>query len=271
MEFFDEDNEVYLDGFSQDNYSSVYLLSNDRVQSLSSKVSLLVGNEGSEIDILDSLYIDEDTNFIKSLPPLQHFNGSHDWEPLSDYVFPCSDIIIRDAYLLVNKKLHPYDKNIYSLLLKLTQKVKNDKVNIVIICLRHGSSSEKNEPQWDDIRNEIKSLLKSVNNVEAKVTYVVIEKKRDIGHDRTVFTNYVHYMPHDSIGNFYGRDGSYTSESEQFGLRSIVPESLYTEAFDFVKIMQGLIYEILIEGEKVGEIKEDPSGGVLSNYLKFEI
>ena len=268
-EIFDENNDASLDGFDRHNYSSIYLLDNEKAKSLSKKVTLLVGDEGSEIEILDSLFIDEDTNFVKSLPPRKYFEGSRDWQPLNDYVFPCSDIIIRDAFLLFNNRLHPYTKNIYSLLLKLTQKAKNDKVNIVIVCMKRNTDASQFEPNWDDIRNHIKSLLKSVHNIEANVTYIVADKKENIGHDRTVFTNYVHYMPHDSIGNFYGLNGEYSSKSEQFGLRSIVSKNLYTEAFDFVEIIQGLIYDIMMGKIQGGEVKEDPSGGVLSNYLTF--
>ena len=268
-EIFDENNDASLDGFDRHNYSSIYLLDNEKAKSLSKKVTLLVGDEGSEIEILDSLFIDEDTNFVTSLPPRRYFKDSRNWQPLNDYIFPCSDIIIRDAFLLFNNRLHPYSKNIYELLLKLSQKAKNDKVNIVIVCMKRNTDASHFEPNWEDIRNHIKRLLKSELNIEANVTYIVANQKKDIGHDRTIFTNYVHYMPHDSIGNFYGLNGEYSSESEQFDLRSIVSNNLYTEAFDFVDKLQGLIYDIMKGKIDGGEIKEDPSGGVLSNYLTF--
>lgn len=259
----------FTSGFSKDDYSAIYLIDDINVDEVINKGNLLIGKKGSEIDVLYKLIIDEDTLFIASLPPKKHFVGTKDWTPLDKYIFPCSDIIIRDAFLLFNNKFRPYKNNIYSLIRKLSSDIKDTHLNIVIVCMKRNTDSGRFEPDWDTIRTEIKDILKNERNIDAKITYVVADRKSDIGHDRTIFTNYVHYMPHDCLGNFYGLHGEYSSESDQFDLRSIVTERLYNEAFEFIDRMQGLIYDIMMGKILGGEIKEDPERGTLSNYLNF--
>lgn len=261
--------ETFTDGFSKEDFSSVFLLDDTKVDDLKSKGNLLVGKKGEELDLLERLIVDEDNNFITSLPPKEYFVGSRDWSPLNPYVRPCTDIIIRDAFLLFNDRLHPYSKNLYSLLLKLTEGISDTTICIVIVCMKQNTDANHYEPDWAKVRSNIKKLLKDQRNIEAKITYIVADLKKEIGHDRTIFTNYIHYMPNDCIGNFYGLNGDYSSESDQFDLRCIATEKLYKEAFGFIQKIQGLIYEIMIGNVQGGEIKEDPSGGLLSNYLIF--
>lgn len=260
----------FIDGVSKDEYSAIYLLDDAKVDEVIHNGNFLVGKKGEELEVLYKLIIDEDTNFIASLPPKTHFVGTKDWAPLDNYVRPCSDIIIRDAFLLFNDRLRPYKKNIYSLIQKLSSGIKDTNLNIVIICMKQNTDTSRFEPDWDRIRKEIKDILKKEKNIDAKITYVVANQKKDVGHDRTIFTNYIHYMPNDCLGNFYGVNGDYSSESDQFTINCIATEKNYREAFDFLDRMQGLIYDIMMGNIQGGEVKEDPAGGSLSNYLTFQ-
>lgn len=252
------DSDSFVSDLDKEEHSSIFLLDDEKINEVSFGKGVMAGIIGNEIEVLSKLIIDEDTKYISSLTD-RHFRATNNWSPLIPYIRPCTDIIIRDAFILLNQRNHRYENNIYSLILKLASELKDSKLNIVIVCLRFNpNEANQIEPGWDDIRLNIKQILKTRNNVDASVTYIIANKKKSIKHDRTIFTNYIRYLPDDSLGNFYDNRGAFSSESDQFHIHSMAKSSLYDDAINFIDKIQSLIYDIYRGNVDGGEIKKDP-------------
>lgn len=255
----------FLKSNNIEDHSSLYFVDED-VDAIETHGNYIISNVGNEIATLYKLLFEECTQTIKSLPIRQHFSTSKLWDALEKYTLPCSDIIIVDSYILCNKRL--YTNNLYSFTKKITKNVMYSHLNIVIFSLKttHTRTSSF-EPDWDKIRLELKKELQT-KDIEANITFVSPETERDFGeHDRTVFTNYIQYIPHACL-NFYNTSGDFTSTGRYFHIHSLAAKDNYEATLAFIHDMQCIVNKIN-SGEIHGAINKD-SSIVLSNYLTFQ-
>lgn len=254
--------------FDTEESLSVFLLDENEVPTLAHKGNFLIAGPGEELDTLSRLMIgDDDNKYTQSLPLRTEFaNGN--WDGLDNSILPCSDIIISDPYILSNSGL--LHNNLISLLKKLTEKVRNSSVNIVIFCLKETRDRSQNmmvQPNWSVIRSQIKRVLSSIGIV-SKVTFVAPNDEVEFGeHDRTAFTNYLLYIP-GSTFNFYNLQGLLTSRGRHFHVHCSAHSDYYKEAVDFISDMQRIVDEIH-NGAKAGVIVKDVALK-LSNVLNIQ-
>ena len=101
----------------------------------------------------------------------------------------------------------------------------------------------------------------------SKTPLSAVKDKRVLGeHDRTVVTNYMHYIPGATL-NFFSPSLDFVSEGRYFHVRSLGYSKYLQLAFRFVDDMQKLVNDI-ISRKKDGVINHGATT-IPSHYLTF--
>lgn len=221
--------------FNREQLSAVYLINDPRIATIKANGCILYGGVGDEVEVLSSLFKDEDYQFQKSLE-IRRMTG---WDNLEPFMMPTTDIIIVDQYCLSDDTIYEY--NIYRLIETLCQKIKNTSVNIVIFTLPESHNRTNNTdfvPVWSDIRLAIKKKVKAVTGQDPKVTFVLSRTLEE--HDRTVFTNYQYFVSGDTINLFDSR-WNVISKGRHFGVYSLAHRDHLQAMKSFLEDMQKAI------------------------------
>ena len=221
--------------FNREQLSAVYLLSDDKIQQLMNYGILLYGKIGSEIDILSTLMLDTDYKFVKQFQIKELSN----WCMFRNYTSPCSDIILVDQYLFVYEDI--YDFNVYSLICELCSHAQQAKVNIVVLTLPSCFDKRTKRtftPNWNNIRNKIKSKVKSIIGIEPNVTFVLSSNLAE--HDRTIFTNYKCIESGDSF-HYFDSTWNVISKGRHVEIFSLADNEYFKNYMEFVKDMEKII------------------------------
>lgn len=245
--------------FSKEQLSALYLLDDEKVEQIKKMGCFLIASLGEEIDILSHLIIvGSDYSFDKKIR-LQDMTS---WCDFNDHISPCSDIIFIDQYILCDQGICQY--NIYSLLKTLVRYVKA-KINIVIITKRtlyDKKTKMSFEPNWEEIKKEIKNTVYTITAVKPNVTFVL--PPTDIGeHDRTIFTNYRRIYSGDTF-NYFDSSGNIISKGKEVHLCSMADKDNYEMGFSLLNDVQDIISNSLARNSDL------ILGDKKSNYLNFE-
>lgn len=244
--------------FSPEQLSSVYLIDDDRIETISEYGLLLYGGVGKEIDILSSLIMaDTDYGFVKQLPikQLKH------WNDLRNFTSPCSDIILVDQYIFTFQEL--YDVNIYEMIGEICSHAKDAKMNIVILTLPQCYDKRSKisfVPNWADIRKNIKKIVEEKTGKNPNVTLILSSNLEE--HDRTIFTNYKSIESGDTF-NYFDSNWNVISTGRHIEIFSLADREFYANSMQFVNDMQ----VILDNTKKLN--KDNIIGEQKSNFLKF--
>lgn len=246
--------------FNRDELTAVYLLDDDKIETVKRSGTILIGAPGEEIDTLSNLFYD-DYQFTKSYTPKVDMPK---WDALLPTVLPCSDIIIVDRYLFSNKEL--LDFNIHYLLSILGGKQENRKYNIVIFTSMQQEISVNGRkcyftPDWYKIKNDIKTYLKKENGSASNVTIITL--RRLIEHDRTIFTNYNNSFSGDSF-TYYDSNGDLITASRNYSVHSHGSRDNLKKGYYFIEDMQVIINNMVFPRDN-----ELLIGDKKSNFLKF--
>lgn len=238
--------------FDKDHLSAVYLINDERISTIMDNGTIMYAGVGNEVDELSRLIKDDYGGFSTDIQVQQ----LKDWDFLDKYITPMTDIIIADRYILLDDTLYEY--NIYPLLRKLCQKVRNASVNITFFTTR--PDNQRRTPRWDTIRREIRSRIQQITGQAPKVTFVLFYKMPE--HDRTIFTNYQCLCSGDSLNYFDSKNGVITN-GRYLTIKSAAHRNNYINAMQFINDMQTLI----------NKLKRDNPDAILfdksSCYLKF--
>lgn len=221
--------------FNKEQHSAVYLINDDRMESIVGNGCIMYSGVGDEVNTLSTLIKDEDYGFEKEY----EIKRLDNWGFLDNQVTPSTDVIVVDRYILSDEQL--YENNIYTFVSKLCQRVRNSSVNIVIFtCPSYYSSANKHEitPDWGVIRSKIKSRVRSVTGQDPKVTFVLQRKMAE--HDRTVFTNYQYYVSGDSL-NYFDSKWNVISNGRYFRIVSMAHHDHYNSAMTLIKDLQHMV------------------------------
>ncbi len=246
--------------FNKEQLSAVYLIDDEKIETLIGMGCFLFARKGNEIEVLSHLIIkDSDYSFDKKIP----IKSLKRWSCFDDFLSPCSDIILIDQYILSDQDI--YNNNIYSLVKTLAKFANRVKLNIVIVTIKeHYNSRTKTTfiPNWDSIKSNIKSSVKSISNVDPNVTFVL--SPADLKeHDRTIFTNYKRIYSGDSF-NYFNSSWDVITSGREVHFCSLADKDNYELGFNLINDVQKIINEIgnrntdLIKGDKE------------SNYLNFK-
>ena len=221
--------------FDREHLSAVYLINDPRIATFKANGCVLYGGKGEEVEVLSSLFKDDDYQFQKSLE-IRRMTG---WDNLNPYMMPATDVIIVDQYCLSDDTIYEY--NIYRFIEILSQKIRNASLNIIIFTLpecHNRSSNVDFIPAWGEIKAAIKRKVKAITGQDPKVTFVLSRTLEE--HDRTIFTNYQYFVSGDTI-NLFDSGWNVISRGRHFGIYSLAHRDHLAAMKNFLDDMQTAI------------------------------
>jgi hypothetical protein len=244
----------------RDQFTAAYLLTDEKLEALKSKGSILLGGKGEEVETLSRLFFD-DYQFTKPFTPKEHMPN---WDALKPTVLPCTDIIIVDRYLFASHELLDY--NIHYLLSTLGGPQEQRKYNIVIFtCQKQDASTNGRKeyitPDWKNVKDKIKSYLKSKNGSTPNVTIVTLRRVKE--HDRTIFSNYNNSYSGDSL-TYYNSKWELITASRNYSVHSHGLRDNLQKGYFFIEDMQKVIDELSLPRDS-----ELIIGDKKCNFLNF--
>lgn len=222
--------------FSKDLLSSIYMLDGENVKEWAETGCLLVGEKGTELDLIKKLQISK--TFI---PTKQYrIRSMSDWSTIGDNSTPCTDIIVVDQYLFSQSELE-YEINSYSLIEQLCKWSKSTAINIVIFTLKdYKEGDQRQNIPFVTIERQLKQKLSQRIGVEPNITFVILPGQEQ--HDRTILTNYKMYTSGDSFKYFKdGTNVSLCTHGEWMYISSLHDDDVLQNAHDFIHDLQGII------------------------------
>lgn len=224
--------------FNREQLSAAYLINDPRIANIKENGCILYSGVGEEVEVLSSLFKDEDYQFQKDL----EIRKMNSWNNLNPYMMPATDIIIVDQYCFSDETL--YENNIFSLINVLCQKIKNSAINITILTLPSNfdrKSRQNFTPDWGNIKTVIKRKVKSITGFEPKVTFVLSNTLEE--HDRTIFTNYQYFVSGDTI-NYFNSKNELISNGRHFSIKSLARRDHLEAMSNFIDDMQAIINNV---------------------------
>lgn len=249
--------------FNKNQYSSIFLIDDEKTKLLTDKGSFIVGTLGKEVESLNKLFCGKDYDFQK-LYDIQSKKSFPGWEQLSKdgLNLPLTDIIVMDRYL-GGQISELADYNINKLLEILVERVKAE-VNIVFFCNKSYYNKDLKlniNPDWEQFRKDVKSKVKNKTGFNCNVT-IVFYPQKEPPHDRMVFTNYMLYRSGDSF-EYFNSKGESVSKGKSLDVNSLAKKDNFDFAISVIKDMQALY-------ESIYKLNSDMViGDKKSNYLKF--
>lgn len=191
--------------FNKQQLSAVYLINDEKAQSLIDKKALLVGKVGEELETLKSLFSDNDYDLDRVYDIQNNFSS---WEQLDkdNHFLPCTDILIVDSYLF-NSQDELLEANIYKLISLIVSEVRGKKVNIVIVTQE--KLRDNYRPDYDKILRDIITLIKKQTKASPHIT-VIFSNIENRKHDRFILTNYKLFRSGDSFCYFDSKGNKIT-------------------------------------------------------------
>jgi len=240
--------------FDAEGLSSVYLLEDEKCDSLKSSGTILIGKVGEEIDVLGKLFLNQKDYLFEKKWRIGSKLFSK-WNDLTSYSLPLTDIIIVDQYILKNKDTDTdtLDTNLIEYLFVLTHSV-NSKINIVII-----THPDNIDYDFNTLRSKINTKVKSSTRAKPNITLIKTRKE----HDRTILTNYNRIYSGDTF-NFWNNQGKKITKGKEIAYSSIAKSENHFLAKELISDIQKTIN---------WNYKNNPEyieGDKQSGYLKFE-
>jgi hypothetical protein len=241
--------------FSKEELSSVYLINDDRIDSLAEKGALLIGKPGEEIDVFRQLFLsNNDYKFDKKLK----IGGSKfkTWADLERYSFSVTDILFIDNYIFSDSNL--LENNFLQLIKTLLAKTRC-KVNIVVL-----SNTDKVAITYGELSPKIRDAVQTITGVKPNFTLIKIRDQRGVKssseHDRTIFTNYSRVYSGDTF-NYFRPDGSLLTKGREIHISSFGDRENHDVSMELIEDIQDRLNDLpdtIAEGDKK------------SNFLNFK-
>ena len=212
--------------------SSVLLL-ND--QNYINNNGLLIGRIGEEHTILSSLFCNKNYD-LHTIFDIQKWENHYAWNKMTEYILPCTDIVITDRYILRNQK-ERLKNSLYYILEQISKKHADLQINLVIFYdgFTIKPNKEKNsnggidrfirkkeDYQTPKIDQTIKDITKQFKNLFGEKSYItfvsykylidesflplLVEKEKNRPHDRIIITNNRMFRSGDSFCYFDEKD-----------------------------------------------------------------
>jgi len=231
--------------FDSNQLSAVYWISDDDCNKLIDSGSVILGEPGQELNIINQLFfLQEDYLFEKKW----RINGAgfNQWTDIQDYSLPLTDIIIVDNYILSSKEI--FATNLLSYLAVLMTKSQS-KANVVVYA--HPDRIDGDETE---ILKEIKKCIKGATGKKGTATLIKTRKE----HDRTILTNYNRVYSGDTF-NFWDGAGRKITKGKEITYSSNARSDNHQLFKDLIVDLQDII----------DKNPENISGDKVSGYLNF--
>lgn len=201
--------------FDKDQLSSVYLLSDERIDLLIGKGAVLIGSPGSEISMFNNLFLNQDEYKFEKKIKIKSPEFSS-WRYLESLSKPVSDIILIDPYILDDPSAIP--SNILEYLKVMVNQSKCC-VNIIIY-----TNNKNVRVSYSEISTAVRTAVRSVTGVSPSFTLVKVNDQSGVDsfaeHDRTIFTNYYRVYSGDTF-NYFRSNGSKVTKGREIQYSSL--------------------------------------------------
>ena len=247
--------------FDRDELTAVYLIEDEKIDTVKRVGAVLIGAPGEEVDTLSNLFYD-DYQYTTSFTPKKDMPS---WDVLSSIIQPCSDIIIIDRFLFAEQELIEY--NLHSFLKAISNNSVEKKFNLVIFTdpvqqIKVNGRIETFKPDWSKMRSDIISYFKKIDKRSA--INVTIIASREIGeHDRSIFMNYANHSSGDSL-NYYDSQGRIITNGRHYTIYSHGLRQNLDNGYCIIEDMQKVINKI-----SAPQKKDAIFGDKQCNFLKF--
>lgn len=245
----------------REDLTAIYLLNEEKLDDIKNKGYLLIGAVGQEIQTISKL-IFEDYQFVKNLTPKSDMKN---WDIVGNQNLPCTDIIITDRYVFYDSYL--LDNNLHYLLKTIGGNYHKKKLNIVIFTsyeqeyIDSFGKKQRFIPDWESLKKGVKTYLKNIYDATSNVTLITL--RRDIEHDRIIFTNYNNHHSGDSL-NYFDSKWNYITNGRHYTIFSHAYKDHLNSAYCFIEDMQEIINRLIRVNNKTAFV-----GDRKSNFLKF--
>lgn len=245
--------------------SSVLLLNN---QNYINNKGLLIGRIGEEHIILSSLFCNKDYD-LHTIFDIQKWGNHYAWNKMTDYLLPCTDIVITDRYILENSK-EKLKKNLYYILEQISKKNVESQINLIIFYdgfkIKYDFEENSNggidrvikDYQKPKINKTIKDIAKQFKKLfgeKSNITFVsykyfidesffplLIEEEKNRPHDRIIITNNRMFRSGDSFCYFDEKDKLIT-EGKTLDVDSLANSEAHSIAESFRHDLQMICEE----------------------------
>ena len=265
-------------------FSSIFLLTDEKISLLKSKGELLFGGLGEEVETLSKMYIDDYQFSVDICEPKKLLN----FDIFKQFSLPFTDIIIVDRFIGENSAV--FDQNLQPLIKALCSNKKASKIHVNVILFTNPRYNEvdkkdkrvyayfKDEKSKDcdaAIRINYKDIeTKLDNDMKEIFTNLTIVESPELKeeHDRTIFTNYYYIVPGISPSRFFSDNKGGDKENPNAGrYLSIWTLGYYGNK----KKSEGLIKDLQSYIDKIKKNPQNPRtfgyiwGKKRSNFLDF--
>lgn len=233
--------------FSKEELSSIYLIDDERFDSLAAKGALLIGKPGEEIEVFSKLFLtNNDYKFEKKLK----IGGANftSWLDLEKFSFNITDILFIDSYILSDPTL--LEHNLLQLLKTLIAKSKC-KVNIVVLA-----NTDKVNITYTELSAKIRESVEQITGIKPNFTLIKVRDQRGVKssseHDRTIFTNYSRVYSGDTF-NYFRPDGNILTKGREIHISSFGDRENYDLSLELVEDIQLKLNDLpenVVEGDK---------------------
>lgn len=233
--------------FNSQQLSSVYLLNDEKIEVLKAAGTILIGEPGEELGIINNLFLNQNDYLFDKKWKIGG-TGFEKWEDLVKYSLPVTDIIIVDPFVCSDISLLAH--NLLPFLGCIANKVIT-KLNVVIYTNKDKTLS------YEVLSPIIRKTISDITGVKPNFTLIKYSDIRGIPskaeHDRTIFSNYIRIYSGDTI-NYFNSEGKIT-KGREIHYFSLARDENYNLAFELIKDLQGNINFLNnnggVEGDKV--------------------
>ena len=216
----DPEIELSLDHVTVDRLCAVYLLDDEKPQSIAG--AMLVSNCGHELETLSQLFVNEEIQEFEYEPAPTQIGS---WNNLGSYTAPCTDILISDRYIMSRESL--LTRNLYQIIKTLVRRTHDLSINIVIFVEHNSIDSNIDLDRVSDI---IKESVEGIVGKEPNVTFVLCPHHpgQPVFHDRLILTNYRAITSGDSF-NYFNEQGHVRTTGYGITISSLAKRCNYVQ------------------------------------------
>lgn len=242
--------------FSDNQFSSIFLINDEHIDSVRNDGALLIGSPGEEFEIFNKLFLlQNDYTFFKEFKIGSSLFSR--WEDVSKYSLPVTDIIFVDPYILIDNSL--IESNFIKYLTVLSSNSKCS-INVIIYV-----NKNKVSIGFDKLQKKVVDAIKTVTNCTPSFTMIQYNDQREVAslaeHDRTIFTNYVRIKSGDTY-NYFNSSGAVITKGREVTYISLCKNESYLHAKELIRDLQDNINKLKSNSNSI-------VGDKKSNYLKF--
>lgn len=245
--------------FDMEQLSAIYLIDDERVEIFKEAHAVLCGAPGECLETISTTFLkNNDYRFERTLlikgrsdSPEKNIDDSvlKQWNDLSTFDLPLTDIVIFDQFALKQPDLIDY--NLIPMVTALVNNVAA-KVNVIIY-----TSTKEAFVDHVELDKVIKKAVSNITGKKCTFTLIRVTSQRGVRskaeHDRCIITNYGRYRSGDSFA-YWKEDGTRFNTGRDLSISSLAHPETHDQFRQLIEDIQSNIDGLSdsnIEGDKI--------------------